>query len=95
MSILRLKIKDKLMTQSKIKFIFQELKRKFVFTEEKNIIDDKTAKKILKSGFKISNHEWGFEKKDLLKFQNKGCIKEFKFFDEIKKIFPKQRPKLR
>lgn len=94
MSILRLKIKDKLMTQSKIKFIFQELKKKIcIYRRKKNIIDDKTAKKILKSGLKSVITEWGFEKKDLLKFQNKGCIKEFKFFDEIKKIFPKQRPK--
>ena len=94
MSILRLKIKDKLMTQSKIKFIFQELKKKIcIYRRKKNIIDDKTAKKILKSGLKSVITEWGFEKKDLLKFQNKGCIKEFNFFDEIKKILPKKRPK--
>ena len=35
MSILRLKIKDKLMTQSKIKFIFQELKKKICIYRRK------------------------------------------------------------
>ena len=92
-SILKISSKKGLI-DSEIDIIFKTLKKKIaLFRRKKFEMDHSCAKDILINGIKNKVTEWGFQKKDLCKFNNNGHAETFSTFDDLKKNFPKKRPK--
>ena len=92
-SIIKISLNKKI-KNSDIDYIFKSLKKKIaIFRREKYLIDNNCAQDILINGIKNKITEWGFNKKDLKKFNQNGCACTFKKFSALKKKFPKKRPK--
>lgn len=92
-SILKITTNKKI-NNSDIDLIFKELKKKIaIFRRTKFEIDSTIAKDILINGIQNKITEWGFSLNDLCKFNNNGYAETFKSFEDLKKRFPKKRPK--
>ena len=92
-SIIKISLKKPL-SNIDINYFFKTFRKKIsIFRRDNYEMDVKSVQDILLNGIKNKITEWGFEKKDLKKFRNRGYAKTFKNITDLKKNFPKKRPK--
>jgi tRNA-splicing ligase RtcB (3'-phosphate/5'-hydroxy nucleic acid ligase) len=93
MGSLKFRIKGGALSEGAVSSIFNAIKERIVmFRRESDIINRETLNTIFHTGIQEVIEEWGFSKKDLDAFEDKGCVKKFKE-ENIASFFPKSRPK--
>mgnify|MGYP001168237788 CR=1 FL=1 len=93
MGSLKFRVASNSLNDESIDKIFIELKNRIqMFRRKKDIIKESTLRNIFHNGISDLITEWGFDRKDLLKFEDDGCAFNFNLDEDVKSFFPKDRP---